>query len=424
MQAYQLMRLGTAVGISIVLAKSGLSAAEIGVYEMLLYVGTILSFFWVNGLLQGIPPLFQRKTPEAQARFYTQIFIIFSALAVGLYLLLTLGESRVCQWLTGREALPYFKWYALFLLFNLPTYPVEYFYLVQGRPWKIAFWGLAGLGGQFLAVALPVWAGSGMELAMQALAAVGLLKFLWALGLVLRLGSGQWQFGEIRDYLRFSWPLTLNVLAGNIIVLFDSWLVSWYYHDEAMFAIYRYGSREFPLATALATALGVVMSSRISADREAGLQELKRRSTRLMHTVFPITIGLLFVAPLLFPLVFNPDFAASAPLFNIYLLVTASRVLLPNAVVLALGAPQMIFRWGLVELVLKVLSGFIFIHFWGLPGVAWSVVLTFWVEKIGLSWYLQRQGIRPGDWLPVRVYFFWIVLLAAAYMIFLRCIIQ
>ena len=418
------MRLGTAVGISIVLAKSGLTAAEIGVYEMLLYIGTTLSFFWVNGLLQGIPPLYQRKTQAARARFNTQIFLVFGALAFGLFLLLTLAESRVCHWLTGREALPYFKWYALFLLFNLPTYPVEYFYLVRERPWSILLWGLAGGAGQFLAVALPIWGAGGMELAMKSLALVGLLKFLWTLGLVFRLGSRQWLPEEIKDYLRFSWPLTLNVLAGNIIVLFDSWLVGWYYHDEALFAVYRYGSREFPLATALATALGVVMSSRISRERAAGMQELKHRSARLMHSVFPITIALLFLAPLLFPLVFNPDFAASAPLFNIYLLVTASRVLLPNAVVLALGAPQMIFRCGLVELVLKVLSGFIFIHFWGLPGVAWSVVLTFWVEKIGLSWYLHRQGIRLNDWLPVRVYIFWTVLLAAAYMIFLRCMIQ
>ncbi|MCY7327426.1 MAG: hypothetical protein LH618_02625, partial [Saprospiraceae bacterium] len=64
---------------------------------------------------------------------------------------------------------------------------------------------------------------------------------------------------------------------------------------------------------------------------------MKRKSLWLMHLLFPVTVVLLFVSKPLFPLLFNPDFAASAALFNIYLLLTASRVLLPNAIMLALG---------------------------------------------------------------------------------------
>jgi hypothetical protein len=44
MQMYQVMRTGSAVLTGVVLAKSTLSTAEIGQWEMLLYVGTTLTF--------------------------------------------------------------------------------------------------------------------------------------------------------------------------------------------------------------------------------------------------------------------------------------------------------------------------------------------------------------------------------------------
>jgi O-antigen/teichoic acid export membrane protein len=222
----------------------------------------------------------------------------------------------------------------------------------------------------------------------------------------------------IRQYLVFSAPLMLNVVVGNLIALFDNWLVGWYFQDEAVFAVFRYGSRELPLATALATALSAAMIPRLTADFSGGMAELKTQTRRLMHLLFPLTIVLLFVAKPLFPLVFNADFAASAPLFSIYLLITASRVLLPNALVLAKGEPTVIFRVGLLELAVKIGLGFVFIRWFGLIGVAWSAVLAFWVEKLGLLVFLQKKyGIRPAEWLDLRWYLGYLAFLIAAFLI-------
>ncbi|MBP6826421.1 MAG: hypothetical protein KA165_07670, partial [Saprospiraceae bacterium] len=60
LQIFQVMRMGAVILTSILLAKSGLDTAGIGNYEMLLYIGTTLTFFWVNGLLQGMPPVYVR----------------------------------------------------------------------------------------------------------------------------------------------------------------------------------------------------------------------------------------------------------------------------------------------------------------------------------------------------------------------------
>lgn len=418
LQLFQVMRLGAVVLTSILLAKSGLGTAEIGTYEMLLYIGTTLTFFWVNGLLMGMPPVYSGLNTDDRKAFIFNSFLVFTGIAAGLFLLLRLGEQWLTPLLTGQAEVPHFRLFCLYLLFNLPSFPAEYFYLLKERPRHIIGWGAVTFGLHVAALFLPVKLGFGLEGGFTALFVLSGLKFLWTAGLVFKTGKIQFRPDLIRHYLHFSAPLTLNVLVGNFVILFDVWLVGWYFQDEVTFAIFRYGSREFPLATALATALGTAMIPLLTTDLKAGLAALKSQTRRLMHLLFPLTIVLLFLTGPLFPVVFNPDFASSAPLFNIYLLITASRILLPNAIVLAKGVPNIIFRVGMIELAVKIALGFLFIQWWGLAGVAWSAVIAFWVEKLGLMWYLEKNcAVRTSDWLNEKLYLLYIAALAAAFLI-------
>ena len=130
----------------------------------------------------------------------------------------------------------------------------------------------------------------------------------------------------------------------------------------------------------------------------------------------PLSALLLLTATWWFPWVFNAELADAAGLFQIYLLVTASRVLLPNAVLLGLGDSRSIFWVGVGELVLKVLTGWLFIQWWGLPGVAWSVVLSFWFEKVALILVLEfKHRVPTPEWLHVRWYVFYTLLLLLAF---------
>ncbi len=418
LQLFQVMRLGAVIGTSVLLAKSGLPMADIGLYEWLLYIGTVSTFFWVNGLLQGIAPMHGLLADSERRPFIFNSFIVFCGIATAVFCVLFFGKSYLLPVLAGRSELPYFGVFCVYLLFNLPTLTVEFIYLLQKKPHHIVGWGVMSFGLQLVVVFVPLWLGWGLGGSLTGLAGWALLKFAWTLGLVLHSGQSILRPDLIRQYLLFSAPLMLNVVVGNLIALFDNWLVGWHFHDEAVFAVFRYGSRELPLATALATALSAAMIPQLTANFEGGMAELKTQTTRLMHVLFPLTIVMLFVTKPLFPLVFNPDFAASAPLFSIYLLITASRVLLPNALVLAKGEPAVIFRVGLLELSVKVVLGFLFIRWFGLIGVAWSAVLAFWVEKIGLLLFLQKKyGIRPSQWLDLRWYLGYVAVLIAAFLL-------
>lgn len=422
LQIFQALRLGALILSSVLLAKTGLRTTDIGQYEALLYLGASVSFFWVVGLLQAIAPEYARllrDTPEAPERprqLLFNVFLVFYALSAGVFVLLYMGKSVVLPALTGLSDIPHYHWFCLYLLFNLPTIPVEHFYLVHDKPWPIVIWGLVSAGCQLLCFFVPIYAGWGMEGAFMGLFVLALLKFGWTLGVVRGFTLPIPDLSLIRPYLHFALPLMANTLVGNLILLFDNWLVGWYYRDEAVFAIFRYGSREFPLATALATALGMAMVPRLSAAPEAGMAELKTRSRRLMHGLFPLSIALLFLSKPLFPWVFNPDFAASAPLFNIYLLLTASRVLLPNALLLARGESRILLWVGLAELMLKISLGYWFIQVWGLPGLAFSVVICFWFEKVALILYLeQKLGMRTDDWLDLKWYGWYTALLLGSW---------
>jgi len=416
MQAFQVMRLGAVFAVGILLTKTKLSTADIGVYEMLLYLGTTLSFFWVSGLLQGIPSAYAKCTDaSAQQRFMTQVFWVFNAFALLVSGGLFVFQDALTPALTGLDALPHLGMYCLFLGFNLPSFIVEYVYLMRQQAERMLAWGVVSFGLYVPAVVVPILLGCGLGGGLFWLTVLAVGKWCWALFLVWPGLSQGFDMALSRAYLRFSAPLVLNVLVGNLVLLFDTWLVGFFYHDEAVFALFRYGSRELPLATALATALSAAMIQRLMIDPSGGRAELRQRGVRLMHAVFPLSLVLLFFSKPLFPVVFNPDFAAAAPLFNIYLLLTASRVLLPNALVLASNRSGIILRIGMLELLVKVVLGWLFIQLWGLPGLAWSAVIAFFTEKIGLMIWLESTGVRTQSWLHIRVYALYVVAMSLAY---------
>jgi O-antigen/teichoic acid export membrane protein len=361
-------------------------------------------------------PVYSKLDPADKPAFIFQNFLVFCGISILIFLLLTFAGGVLTPILTGLPEVPYFRLFSLFLLFNLPTFPVEYIYLLHKKPVFIAGWGMAAFGLQLVVVFLPVFLGYGLEASLTGLAALAFLKWLWTAATVWHFGALSWRPDLIRKYLHFAGPLILNVWVSNLVLMFDNWLVGWHYHDPAVFAVFRYGSRELPLAQALATALGVALIPRLAEDLAGGLADMKAMTRKLGHLLFPVAILLLLVSKPLFPLVFNPAFASSAPLFNIYLLITASRMLLPNSIILAMHRPRVILWVSLAEMLVKILLSLVFIYAWGLPGLAWSAVIAYWVEKGGLMWYLNRQGIAVRSYVDLKWYGGYVILMGLVYL--------
>ena len=97
LQTFQLVRFSTFLLISIIFTKSHLSTEEIVLFEILLFIASAVSFFWVTGLIQSFLPLYNNnktfsdhgdektyKSPEIFNAFLLLAFFSFVAFVFGL----------------------------------------------------------------------------------------------------------------------------------------------------------------------------------------------------------------------------------------------------------------------------------------------------------------------------------------------------
>lgn len=417
LQAFHLMRQGATILTAILLAKSYLSTEAIGGYEQLLYISYAVSFFWVSGLIQGLLTSYSDQSEEDRADYLFNAYLVFSGISLLFFLLLTLAQKPALQLFTGKADLPYIQLYLVYLLLNMPTYLVENFYLLFKQPRRIFQFGFFSFGGHLVVMLLPVLLGYPFIFSFYGLVGLAAVKHTWLLLLLAQKSRWRWNPGLIRYWVILSLPLMGYALLGGLMQTFDNWLVNyWYDGDERQFAIFRYGARELPLALALAHAFSTAMLPEVREDLSRALGSIRRKSRQLFHFLFPVSILLMLTSYWFFPFVFNPEFSASVPIFNTYLLIIFSRLVFSRTVLVGLQDNHTVLLISLIEVVVNVVLSFLLIRSFGLVGVAVATVMAYTLEKVLISGYLwYRHGISPQQYLDVRWWAGYTFLLLLAY---------
>ena len=410
------MRFGSAILISILLAKSSLTAEGITNYEWLLYIGTALSFFWVNPFLEALLPIYPKQNDSEKGAILFNAFLLYSSISLLIFVLLKFGSTFFIPLLTGRSSIPYFDTFLLFLLFNLPTVLVEYIYLLQKKSQWIVLYGMLSFGAYALAVLVPVFFDFGLEWSIQLIALVAFGKYLWCLALIIRYGQINRRLDLLREYVWLAIPLMAYAVVAGFAGVFDNWLVTRSFDSDQAFAIFRYGARELPLATALVGGISAAMIPRVVEDLGAALIELKDKARRMYHWVFPVSILLMLSSDALFPIIFSAEFAESAGIFKVYLLALVARVLLPYTLIMGLRQTKIILGVSILEMIVNVVFSLWFVQIWGMPGIAMATVVAFLFEKFTLSSLLKiKFDIRIQQYTDLRWYFFYSALLIGSY---------
>lgn len=416
LQGFQILRQGAAILISILLAKSVLTSEEIGTFEMLTFIGTTVSFFWIAGLNQGILPFFPKLNSTDQRPFIFNTFLLFCGISICVIILLLFFEYSITQLLVGQETLPYFKWFAVYLIFFMPSFLVDYIYLVNNQAKQILGFGIIVFSLQVIVVIIPLLMGKGLLGSIQGLVGLGVFRFLWLLKVVFDFGKIEWRSELMSKYLKLSIPLILYTLLSGFPTIFDNWVVGWFYDDKSTFAIFRYGARELPLTIALANALSMAMIPELVKNKNNTFTDLKNKTLNLFHWLFPLSIILMLTSSWWFPKVFNPDFLESASVFNVFLLVIISRLIFPQSILIALGKTKMVLFISILETILNIILSLIFVRHFGLVGIAFGTFLAYLFEKIAIAIYLFFQyDISFPKYTPVSWYLFYSLLLFVAY---------
>ena len=420
LQFFQLFRFGILFIISICFAKSHLTISEIGIYEKLIFLSGAISFFWVNGVIQSLLPLYNNNKTFAKTNkspvLFNALFIsvIFSIIIISILLI---TEKNSSSFLISTTEIPY-KWlFVVFFVVSTPAFLLEYVYLLLNKPRSIIYYSLLTFSLQFVAVVFPIWIGYGIKEGLYGLIAVSALRLIWLIILVLKNSKPIISLAFIKEHLILATPLIAGALISGSMPYIDGIIVSSNF-DNATFAIYRYGARELPLAMLLANAFSNAMLPEISENNDISiaLKSLKEKSKRLMHFLFPISIILIIISHWLYPIIFNPQFIKGAEVFNVFLLLVITRLVFPQTILLGLKKTNILLIVSIIEFIIKLVFSIWLAKYYGIVGVALGTLIAFIIERaILITINYKYLKINPNQYIDIKWISFYSTLIIIVY---------
>jgi O-antigen/teichoic acid export membrane protein len=435
LQLFQLMRFTIFLIISIVFTKSHLTRSEIGSWEMFLFIASLLSFFWVTGIIQSLLPLYHRnrtylktgrngegKSPEIYNAFLLLCFFSLLVFAIGH----AVKSNFSVFHFTGN--VPYLNLLLLYLLLSSPVCLIEYIYLLNNRSYRIFQYGVYTFSLQLILVIVPVLFGKGIIWSIYGLLAVTAVRWVWLLILLRRYTEMKISASFMKEHLYLGLPLIITTLISGSAQYTDGIIVSAVYRDPAWFAWFRYGAKEFPLALMLANGLSNAMLPEFStkARMKESLAKIKAKSKNLMHICFPATMVIMIFARWIYPRMFTPEYQKSADIFLVYSLLVIPRLVFPQTVIVGRKKTHITLIAALLELALNIPLSLLMIK-WGynIVGVALATFIVYLVGKIFLAGYLWiKMKIKPSEYIPLKIYMVYSLLLILLFILIDRRIID
>lgn len=417
MQIFQLLRYSTLILIGVVFTKSALSTSEIGQYETVLFLAGAVSFFWLNGIIQGFLPTFGNHSASVRSSGLFNIFYLLLAFSVLSALFLVVFGHSISGFLLKGSAVPFLKYLLVYLLLTSPSGLVEYIYLVKDQGKGMLVYGFVSYGAMFILVVLPAVLGFGIEGSLIGLVTSSVVRFVWALVLLFRYSSPEFNPGFIWKHLKSAAPLVFSMFLSGSGQYIDGFVISSYF-DDATFAVFRFGARELPLALLLANAFNASMLPGFAdvSKMQSNLEVIRLNSQKLGWWLFPLSGVLMLVSHWAFPVIFNVSFSDSATIFNIYLLLVVSRLLFPQTILIGLQKNRAILWASFFEIVLNVALSLWFLRFWGLYGVAYGTVCAYIFEKLILIAFVKKTcGVDVSSYLNVKLHLLYSLLLTAEF---------
>ena len=428
LQTFQFLRFLCFLVISIYFTKVPLSREDIGSWEMLLFISGGLSYFWVTGILQSFLPLSQRsmafvqyKRTEGKSPELFNAFVLLLTFSIAFALLIMLMFSYDAAYSgSGTTKIPYPWLLILYFILSNSSALIEHIFLIQDKPLHIFWYGIISTVVQIFAVCVPVMLGMGVESAVWGLILANALRFLFLLYLLQRHAEFKFSMPFILNNLYVGYPIMFSALLSGSSQYVDS-LVATIAFDASDFAIFRYGCKELPFVVMMTSGLNNALIPAFSIKKNIPdvLADIKRRSLRQMHILFPLSIiFMVFCQSLFGRVLFNAEFYKSSGVFMIYQLMIISRIVYPQTILIGLKRTGILMWAAVIQIALNVPISLFFVQYYGVNGIALGSGLVHILEKFILLWYNHKKlGIPPKTYTPMGWYIFYSLLIGIVFII-------
>jgi O-antigen/teichoic acid export membrane protein len=209
-------------------------------------------------------------------------------------------------------------------------------------------------------------------------------------------------FSLWRQQLGYALPFALAVGIEVVLINYHQYVIAARF-DAATFAIYAVGCLQIPLFDLIVTStVNVLMVRMANTERgRAALALWHDTVTRLAFLLFPLAVFLVISARSLIVGVFTETYAASAPIFMVWVLTMLPAVMAVDAVLRVYAQTRFLLVMNLVRFVF--VAGLIgwFVNGFGLLGAVGVTLMAMAVVKsLGVVRIAQLMHVGPREALP------------------------
>lgn len=403
LQIFSLLRFAAYFLVSVLLVKFRISTSEIGSYEYALFLTSIVTGWWIDGLIQSYMAEHTSGENPRNTGLLRKYSHWFLALAAGTSFFFYLAGIPLQRWdiLTGIPS--GFFWFLAFHLMLQAAVLLVYHFYRSGRSLPIYI-----LGGYIFVV----YTGSFLFWISQNSPISGFYFYLFlaAFPLLLSWFYFWWrepvgpssQTGTLGRGRGIS-QLVIIQGIGFLSVWSDGFWAQYFYGAEETFAVFRYGAREFPLFVVLTAAFSTAMISWKSEPE--GLRRIKKGSRRFIVNFSWGVILMLCISQWLFEAVYDQRFVPASVIFDMYLLLILVRVIFIRSLLMAEKMFGTLTGIAVAELLINIFLSYILYWPLGLPGLVLGTLLAHAGELVLYLYFMKNKLKIPlSDILPLRLY--------------------
>ena len=414
-QYHQVIRYIVSFIVSVIMVRSALPQAELGRYELLVFIIASVSGFWSNGIKNAFISYYHHQDEINKKNLPFSTFILLSGVAalIGLVVFLFPG---VLSFFHAEKLSSYSGTIAIYLFFYASVPLIETLFLLKKESKTLFLYTHWSQGGILILTLLTAVFQPDLQTFINILVLSACVRWMYLVFIMLKPGGFTISKHQIHVFMVFSLPLIFNMMLGSAMDMIDGLFVA-HFFETGFFPVFRYGAREMPLATLLFGSLSLAMIPMLS-ENMANLSILKAKATKHLHFLAPLSLILMLISPYVFVWFYGQEYRESAYIFNIYLLIMISRVLMPQVVCFAKHQHAIIIWSGILEIIVNIVLSYWWMMYFGVYGLAAGTIVAFAVHKLILITYNYKvNGIRFEEYIEFKPYLIYTFLLIATFFI-------